>query len=211
MNYYFADMHLFSKNQTCEGRVNHDNRPFATVDEMHAYMFDHWNGKLTNGDTIHLLGDISMRGKNDALISFVSQLKGKKVLIKGNHDDLSDYRYTQLFHEICGFKAISDSFDGRSYKIFMSHCPMLMWPGQHSGVIHCYAHTHNSIEDQFFQETLARMNDVKNGIRRENELPFRAINVGCMKTYMGYEPRTLKEIFTAMPELDFEAQKRRPR
>lgn len=31
-------------------------------------------------------------------------------------------------------------------------------------------------------------------LRRENEKPFRAINVGCMMPYMNYEPRTLKEL-----------------
>ena len=28
MNYYVADMHLFCKSQTQEGRLNFDNRPF---------------------------------------------------------------------------------------------------------------------------------------------------------------------------------------
>ena len=32
----------------------------------------------------------SMRGKNEDLIAFVARLKGRKVLIRGNHDDVSD-------------------------------------------------------------------------------------------------------------------------
>ena len=199
MNYYFADPHLFCKNQTGEGVVNHDGRPFATVDEMHKYMFERWNKKITNGDTVRIVGDVSMRGRNDELIALVAQLKGKKILIKGNHDDLSDYRYRQLFHEIHEYEEITDSFGGKTYKLFLSHYPVLMWPGQHRGVIHLYAHTHTSVEDAFFQKCLKEMNENPN-IRHVGEKEFRAINVGCMHPYMWYEPRTLKEILDAVGE-----------
>lgn len=43
--------------------------------------------------TVYILGDMAMRGKNNALLALVAQLKGKKILFRGNHDDLSDYRY----------------------------------------------------------------------------------------------------------------------
>lgn len=92
MNYYIGDLHLFNRNQTEEGR-NYDGRPFATADEMNRYILEHWNAKITNGDTVYILGDMAMRGKNDALLALVAQLKGKKILFRGNHDDLSDYRY----------------------------------------------------------------------------------------------------------------------
>jgi len=38
------------------------------------------------------------------LIAFVSTLKGHKVMVKGNHDDIKDLRYKQLFDEICDYK-----------------------------------------------------------------------------------------------------------
>ena len=100
MNYYISDMHLFCKSQTQSGKVNFDNRPFMNIDEMHQYFLQHWNAKITNGDIVYFLGDMALRGKNDALITIVAQLKGKKILIKGNHDDLSDYRYRQLFQDV---------------------------------------------------------------------------------------------------------------
>lgn len=37
-----------------------------------------------------------MRGTNEELIALVAQLKGRKVLIKGNHDDVSDMRYKNV-------------------------------------------------------------------------------------------------------------------
>ena len=151
MNYYIADMHLFCKSQTQEGRLNFDNRPFKTTKEMHQHFLEEWNKQITNGDTIYILGDMSLRGRNDELISLVARLKGKKILIKGNHDDLSDYRYKQLFHEICDYKEITDCIGGTAYKLVLSHYPILMWNGQHRGAIHLYGHTHTSDEDGFFQ------------------------------------------------------------
>ena len=96
MNYFIGDLHLFNRNQTGEG-VNYDGRPFATVAEMNQYILEHWNAKITNGDTVYILGDMAMRGRNEALIALVAQLKGRKILFRGNHDDLSDYRYQKLF------------------------------------------------------------------------------------------------------------------
>jgi len=146
MNYYIGDLHLFNRNQTDEGR-NYDGRPFATVDEMNQYILERWNAKVNNGDTVYILGDMAMRGKNDALLALVAQLKGKKILFRGNHDDLSDYRYQQLFEEITDYREITDSFDGKTYKLCLMHYPILMWNGQHRGTILLYAHTHCTVED----------------------------------------------------------------
>ena len=68
---------------------------------MHDYIKKQWNRKVTNADTVYILGDISMRGRSEALIAFMSVLKGKKILVKGNHDDLSDYRLKQVFYDVC--------------------------------------------------------------------------------------------------------------
>ena len=40
MNYYIADMHLFCKSQTQEGRLNFDNRPFQNTEEMHQHFLE---------------------------------------------------------------------------------------------------------------------------------------------------------------------------
>ena len=176
MNYYIGDLHLFNRNQTDEGR-NYDGRPFATVEEMNQYILERWNAKINNGDTVYILGDMAMRGKNNALLALVAQLKGKKILFRGNHDDLSDYRYQRLFEEITDYREIADSFDGKTYKLL-------------------YAHTHNTVEEAFFQKCVKELNENKK-LNVQQGKPIRAINVGCMMPYMGYEPRTLKEILSA--------------
>ena len=135
-------------------------------------------------------------GKNDTLIALVAQLKGRKILVKGNHDDISDYRYKQLFAEICDYKEISDSVEGKSYKLVLCHYPILMWNGQHRGTILLYGHTHMTEEDNYYQKCINAMNEDKN-ISHRGEQPALAINVGCMNPYMDYEPRNLKELLIA--------------
>lgn len=201
MNYYISDMHLFCRSQVKEGGINYDNRPFENLEEMHQHFLQHWNAKVTNGDTVYILGDISTRGKNDALIVLVAQLKGHKVLVKGNHDDLSDYRYAQIFESIVDYAEIKDVADGKNYKLILCHYPILCWKNQHRGTILLYGHTHNSAEEAFFQECIQKMNvsDVLN-LRQTGGKEIHAINVGCMMSYMNYEPRTLAEILEAKNE-----------
>jgi len=161
---------------------------------MHSSVKDKWNAKVTNGDTVYILGDLAMRGTQEDLIAFVSTLKGHKIMVKGNHDDIKDLRYKQLFDEICDYKEISDTLDGKNVKLVLCHYPILMWKDQHRGSILLYGHVHNSIEEYYFKKCLREMNNEDFFNRRSGEEVLRAYNVGCMMSYMDYEPKSLTEI-----------------
>ena len=126
MNYFIGDLHLFNRNQTGEG-VNYDGRPFATVAEMNQYILEHWNAKITNGDTVIFLGIWPCGVETKHSSHWSRSLKVRKILFRGNHDDLSDYRYQKLFADITDYREISESFDGQSYKLCLMHYPILMW------------------------------------------------------------------------------------
>ena len=126
---------------------------------MYEELLSRWNKKITNGDKVYILGDISMKGRNDLLIALVAQLKGRKVLIQGNHDDLSDYRLKQLFSEILNYKELSDLYEGKNYKLVLRHYPILMWNGQHKGSILLYGHTHVTREYDYFQSCISNMKE----------------------------------------------------
>lgn len=187
MNYYISDLHLLHENV-----LRFDNRPFESLEQMHETLVHNWNKKVTNGDTVYILGDISMRGNKEALISLVATLKGKKILIKGNHDDVSDYRYQQLFYQICDYKEVHDAVDGINYDLVLCHYPIFSWKKMGRGAILLYGHTHDSEEDVFFQKCLSEMNN--NECRHAYKKEVTAVNVGCMKPWMNYEPRSLKEL-----------------
>ena len=197
MNYYIADLHLFHKNVTGEG-LNFDSRPFDTLSEMHRCIKDRWNAKVTNGDTVYILGDVGMPRNIEELIPFVSTLKGHKILIRGNHDKISDIRYRNLYDEICNYKEVTDHIVQEAVKLVLSHYPMLMWKNQYRGTILLYGHVHNGVEEDYFQKCVKELSDLNISERHiGNNKPLHAINVGCMMPWMDYEPRSLKEILKA--------------
>ena len=193
MNYYISDLHFFHANVTNEGN-NFDGRPYDTLEEMHDDMRERWNKKITNADTVYILGDISMRGKPEKLIALVSTLKGHKILVQGNHDDVSDFRYKKIFDDICDYREITDQLGKETVHLVLSHYPILMWKNQHRGWIHLYGHVHNNAENAFFQRCIDEMNSEDFEGKIPHSKPIRAYNVGCMLPYMDYEPRTLDEI-----------------
>lgn len=181
--FYTSDLHLFHKNVTAEG-TNFDNRPFATLDEMHSVIKENWNKTVTNGDRVYILGDLAWR-ENDDVISFVSTLKGNKHLILGNHDSVKDARYARLFNEIIPYKEIYDNVKGKQYKVILSHFPIAFWCKMHRGSVHLFGHLHNTSEQQDYQNFVKSIED-KYGEQ------YIARNVGCM--LWDYKPVTLKEI-----------------
>ena len=66
MKYYISDLHLFHENA-----IRFDQRPFESVQQMHDTILKNWNDRVMNGDYVYILGDVSMRGKNEDLIAFV--------------------------------------------------------------------------------------------------------------------------------------------
>lgn len=60
MKYYISDLHLFHENA-----IEFDHRPFTSLQEMHDTILKNWNERVTNGDMVYILGDVSMRGKKE--------------------------------------------------------------------------------------------------------------------------------------------------
>lgn len=186
MNYYISDLHLFH-----EAAITYDDRPFGTLEEMHIAILNNWNETVTNGDTVYILGDISMRGTNEELIAYVAKLKGQKILIKGNHDRVSDFRYKQLFSGIYDYKEINDTAHKETYHLVLSHYPIFSWNRMNRGALLLYGHVHKGAEDTYFQKCIGEM---KKECRHAAGQDVRAYNVGCMRSAINYRPRTLEEI-----------------
>ena len=132
MIYFTADLHLGHR-----AVINMQNRPFADVEEMNRTIISNYNAIVGQDDTVYLLGDLCHHLKVEEANEIISKLKGKKILIKGNHDKQYDM---SLFEEITDFKTIS----ANGIYIAMMHYPMLSWPHSEAGAVQLHGHIHAS-------------------------------------------------------------------
>lgn len=74
-------------------------RPFATVDDMNQALIKAWNSVVTDKDTVYHLGDFCF-GKR--YLPIAKELKGKKFLVMGNHDQYRAENYLEYFDRLFG-------------------------------------------------------------------------------------------------------------
>lgn len=101
--YFIADPHFG------DDRIRrYENRPFQTVEEMDRTMISNWNAVVEESDLVYVLGDFGADGREAEILS---RLKGRKYLVKGNHDTRSNQAYrTAGFEEVYDHPIILDSF-----------------------------------------------------------------------------------------------------
>jgi calcineurin-like phosphoesterase family protein len=82
------------------------------------------------------------KGNAKTANEILSKLKGKKYLIKGNHDNyLSDPHFNyHLFEWIKDYYVVTMN----GIKFILFHYPILEWDNFFHGSIHLYGHVHNS-------------------------------------------------------------------
>ena len=134
MNIFFtSDLHLGHDNIR-----RHCRRPFSTVEEMDETIVANWNKVVASGDLVYILGDFAwMRHSH-----YLAQLKGKKILIKGNHDKMSAVclrNFTEVHH------LLARTIDKQL--VVMCHYCMVSWPSSSHGAWHLYGHSHGRIKE----------------------------------------------------------------
>ena len=152
MIYFTSDLHLGH-----EAVIRMQNRPFENADEMNRMLIENYNSVVHNNDTVYLLGDICFRIGVERANDIIASLKGKKYLIRGNHDKKYD---ENLFEEVRDFMTISA--DG--FHISLMHYPMLSWPRSHYGSIMLHGHIH---ADKSYN-----LSNRDNGIKRYESCPW---------------------------------------
>jgi len=130
MIFFTSDLHLGH-----EAVIRMQNRPFANADEMNRVLIENYNSVVNTNDTVYLLGDICFRIGVEKANELIALLKGKKYLIRGNHDKKYD---ENLFEEVRDFMTIS----AEGLHISLMHYPMLSWPRSQYGSIMLHGHVH---------------------------------------------------------------------
>lgn len=112
--------------------IAYESRPFANVQQMNNQLVKLWNSVVRHEDVVYILGDLSMRGREDnqgPLRHALRKMRGTKHLILGNHDKFDPFTYvdmgitsvhTSLEVEI-GPRA--NAIDTRRYSVYLVHDP----------------------------------------------------------------------------------------
>lgn len=184
---FISDLHFFHKNV-----IDHDDRQFSSLDEMHDTMIKNWNAVVQPDDETYVLGDIAMGSSPAKLEAILQQLNGKIHYIYGNHEkETYKDRITQYFESTSHYTELElQTEDGKDVIAVLSHYPMVSYHGSYrENYIHLYGHVHNSTDDTAYQiAKLALLEE------EQNVNLFKSVNVGCMWDYIDYTPRTIDEL-----------------
>ena len=140
MIYFCADPHL--------GHKNIQNfREFVCSSEDNTFQFvKEASEKLHKRSITYFLGDVAF--DLDSL-SIIAELPGRKILIKGNHDDkVSSKDQVLVFDEIHGILKYK--------KYWLSHAPV--HPAELRGKINLHGHVHSATVKRFWTEDKRYLN-----------------------------------------------------
>ena len=117
--------------------IKYENRPFMTVELMDATMIKNWNKVVSNDDLVLHCGDVSFYNK-EKTTEIISQLNGKKVLVKGNHDQ----RNNQWWLDV-GFDEVSNyPFVYKEWFVIQHEPPTYM--NEATPYFYIYGHVHGT-------------------------------------------------------------------
>lgn len=116
-------------------------RPWDDPQEMDDELVRRWNERVKDEDRVYLLGDVVINRK---ALHTLYRLKGRKVLVKGNHDIFKLEDYLPHFDDI---RAYVVQKDNEGNKVILSHIPIHPESiGRRGTNIHGHLH-YNKIED----------------------------------------------------------------
>ena len=112
--FLIADTHFGDENIRL-----YEERPFPDTDTMDREMIRRWNSVVGDNDLVYHLGDFCSGGQ-DRCRELLSQLKGRKRLLIGNHDA---YLTTQQWRDL-GFEECYDLPVILKEFFILSHAPL---------------------------------------------------------------------------------------
>ncbi len=190
--FYIADCHFGHSSV-----LNFDHRPFADTQQMEEAMVMLWNAAVLKDDMVYILGDFCF-GKADEWLRLLRKLKGRKVLIAGNHD-LKQYpdEVRNQFEGIAPYLEVADySRENVARKVILSHYPIPFY--KHSNNARYFmlcGHVHITAENDWLEKWTRELRAAQqNGAETDGANRGQIYNVGCMMPWMEYTPRTLDEI-----------------
>jgi calcineurin-like phosphoesterase family protein len=189
-NFYISDLHFGHANV-----IKFDKRPFATIEEMDTALIRNWNEAVRKNDNIYILGDFCW-GKSEQWVELLSQLRGNKYLIAGNHDIKNpSSTVRRYFQDWKDYKEIDDK--GR--RVILCHYPIPFYKSDYSeSTFMLHGHVHITFENEYLENLRYQIENDPYERSAKNLCQF--YNVGCMMPWMNYRPRTLDEIVSGFAQ-----------
>ncbi|HHB2481386.1 TPA: metallophosphoesterase [Bacillus cereus] len=136
--YFTSDTHAWHKNI-----LNFEGRPYDSVEEMTKDMIKKWNEQVNDDDIIYHLGDLCL-GNFEQTEDVLKQLKGKIILIKGNHDLSKHYKKINemgLLHE---YHEVGITLKYKKQQMWLTHYPFEIGLRPRKWSIHGHIHSEES-------------------------------------------------------------------
>ena len=187
MDYFTSDLHF-----NHPGIIGFDNRPFATVEEMNAELIRRWNARVTDKDTVYILGDLMWSTTHDQAMAILNSLKGHLVLVRGNHDgrwlhgDDIRHRFLRIENYLDMRPRLAD---GTRKYLALSHYPIHFYNHAHHEGCMLYGHVHTSREYQLTEQLRQQLVD--------GGTPCEMHNTFC--GLFNWAPATLQEVLAVDP------------
>lgn len=127
-----------------------ESRPFDTIHDMNVHLSDLWNKQVAPNDTVYHLGDFCWGSLQDAK-AFFKHVKGKIILVPGNHDK---WARSRLSEDVLPVSASGYAIQVvepihvvrvQGQTIVLCHYPMRSWPHSYYQSWHLYGHVHRPI------------------------------------------------------------------
>ena len=116
-------------------------RPFSSVEIMNECLIENWNAKVSPDDLVIHCGDFALCSA-ERFDEVIKRLRGRKILVKGNHDSRSIMFY--LDH---GFSFVCNYFSLKN--ILFTHKPLSyieVCDSKFTEALNVHGHIHNNIE-----------------------------------------------------------------
>jgi calcineurin-like phosphoesterase family protein len=138
--FFIADHHFHHANilsfRDKEGELI---RPgFTDVTHMNEYMVEKWNDVVGKNDRVYVGGDVIMR-TSVKYFDILERLNGRKILIKGNHDNAKLNTYAKYFSDIRSENHFHTP--DKQHMIILTHRPIILH--ENRSLFNVHGHTHD--------------------------------------------------------------------
>lgn len=137
-----ADRLVFTSDTHFGHRKMLELRNYSSIEAMDEWQIQKWNDTVGHDDHVFHLGDVSFRSNPDTL-AILKRLRGKKHLVRGNHDRNMNGAVKACFESIEDYRELKTAC---GQMIVLMHFPIESWNKMAYGTWHLHGHSHGNME-----------------------------------------------------------------